>query len=160
MDAEALLHRFRRQIEYAGKFIAGKHSRMIDEDDARQQAALLTLEYLKSGKIDELQAKADDNPSLVIEQLFQRELTCDLKDWAKSQLSDRKRAIKWAQGNLLRPDDDPVKEVDYRMSCPVLCMKVYDGMTSREIAKELGVSVRTVGRMIAEEKANGQESLR
>ena len=155
MDAERLLHHFRRQIDYTAKFIADKYG--IDEDDARQQAALMTLEYLKSGRIDELQAKVD---GFAIEQLFLRELKCDLLDWVKREAKDRKRAIRWAQDNQLRPDDNPIAEVEYRMSFPVLCMRIYDGKTIEEIAKVLGVSARTVGRMIAEEKASGRKTLR
>ena len=97
MDAEWLLHRFRRQIAYAAEFIAGKHG-YIDIDDARQQAALLTLKYLKSGKIDELQTKIDGNPGFAMEQLFQQEIKRDLQDWVKKEARDRRRAAYGGMG--------------------------------------------------------------
>jgi hypothetical protein len=47
---------------------------------------------------------------------------------------------------------DPTDEVDFRLSWPTLHMRYYGGLTDREIAEELGVSLRTVGYRIARKK--------
>lgn len=154
---EATLYRFRLQIRSAADSVSGTYRHSVERDDARQQAALLTLEYLESGVIAGIQRKADDDPNQ-IDRYFLRELKCDLLNWAEGIHRKRQRERLLAPERMtdirtrLVIENDPYDEVDLRMSWPLLCMRVFDRMSVKEVAKELGVSPRTVDRLLAEEK--------
>jgi hypothetical protein len=154
MDAEALLHRFRLQIRHAANYIAdektGKYRQTIELDDARQEAALFTLEYLESGVLAGIERKAGGDPDQ-IDRYFLRELKCDMLNWAQKEYRDRKRQV-----DLYQPVD-PYGSVDYRLSWPTLWMSAVERLTLGEIASVLGVSISTVQRRIEREKAEGRE---
>ena len=161
---EATLYRFRLQIRSAAVSVFGKYRHTIELVDARQQAALLTLEYLDSGVIDGIARDAGDNPSQV-DRYFLRELKCDLLNWAKGIHRRKQReSITTPAGfglieirTRLVIENNPYDEVDLRMTWPLLCMQTFDGMSIKEIAKEIDVSPRTVDRMLAEEKTCARE---
>lgn len=152
----ATLYRFRLQIRSAADSVFDKYRYTVEREDARQEAALLVLEYLQSGVLAGITRKAGENPNQIDRYLL-RELKCDLLNWAK-----RIHRIKQCE-QLLPPEEivevrtrlamesDPYEEVDLRMSWPLMSMRAFDRMGNRDIAKELNVSLRTVGRRIAEE---------
>jgi len=158
-EAEALLYRFRLQIRYAAEFIHKKYTFTIELDDARQQAALLTLEYNESGVLAGIERKVGGDANQ-IDRYFLRELKCDLLNWAKKIHRIKQREVLVASDEIrtqLQAEVNPYDEVDLRLSWPLWCMRVFDRMGNREIAKELGVSVRTVSRMLAEERVKAME---
>jgi len=159
---EATLYRFRAQIRSAAVSVYGKYKRTLELDDTRQQAALLTLEYLDSGVLAGIARNAGDDPGQM-DRYFLRELKCDLLNWAKKIHRAKERETFTAPAGFIEIrtrlviENNPYDEVDFRMTWPILCMQVFDDMEIKEIAKELNVSPRTVNRMLAKEKSNAKE---
>ena len=120
----------------------------------------MTLEYLDSGVLAGIARNAGDDPGQV-DRYFLRELKCDLLNWAKRIHRSKQRESLTGGFIEIRTrlviENNPFDEVDFRMTWPLLCMRVFDGMRVKEIAKELNVSPRTVDRMLAEEKASAKE---
>lgn len=154
MDAEWLLHRFRRQVEQAAKKVVDNwpHLTDVSPDDARQQAALALLEYQRCGQFDRDDAKASSPEQL--DCFVLAALNGDLANWAVKIHADIKRGIEWAEkeANSVQANRNPIDEAEFRLSWPTLHKRYYGGLTTREIAEVLGVSLRTAERMIAVEK--------
>jgi hypothetical protein len=150
MDAEWLLHRFRRQTEQAAKTIVAKWPHLTDVSlaDARQQAALALLEYQRSGNFDRDAAKAANDKQL--DCFVLAALNGDLTNWAVKIHKDISRGLEW--GVEQQQEYDPMEEVNFRLSWPTLHKRLYGGISNREIADEAGVSLRTVESWIAREK--------
>jgi hypothetical protein len=154
--------RFRLQINQAVRNVcAGTLAPYLDRErhDIRQQAREMVIEYEESGQLEDWAYDVHDDPDR-LESYVLRALYCDLVQWALKIARRRETPVGDAiERSEIRPAEETPHSVVMWVSWPTLEMKFRYGMTNEQIAKSLGVSVRTVKRRAASELADAKKTV-
>jgi len=160
---EYLKCRYEMQIRQAVKNVRRRYGGWIKGEDVYdlwQHAWLMLAEYDETGQLDDWESEVNGDPNQ-LDRYVLNAVNCDLMDWAK-KLYRRKRGEYLSEPDVLdrtqlRSADESPEDIAMWINWPTLEMLIKDRMTEQEIAAEMGVSVRTVKRRAAEEKAEARE---
>jgi len=159
-----LTSRYKLQIEQAITNVRRRYGGWIKGEDVYdlwQYAWLALIVFDETGLLDDWESNVGGNPNQM-DRYVLRAVDCDLMDWAK-KLYRRKRR-EWLEPGGDKDDwrispsaiESPEDAVMW-VSWPTLGKLIRDGKTEQEIADDEGVSVRTVQRRAAKEKADARE---
>lgn len=156
----SVVGRFRLQIRQAARNITADFPYLFRGErgfsEVRNYAAERVMVYAGSridgdadaGMLDEWEADVMGNPDQ-LDRYVLRALNCDLKDYAKSKLRQKRRETPAEPANMKASGYVSAGNLD---GYPVLRMRYVEGLTQDQIAKELKVAVRTVKRRMADER--------
>jgi Winged helix-turn-helix DNA-binding len=156
-DGTHVIARFRLQIAQAVRNARGRFGRWIDLADLWQQAGRTVTEYDVSGQIDDWDADVSGDPDQ-LDRFVLRALNGDLSNWADGIVRRKRRESLNDDLSWVQAEDRPADYGAAWISWPTLGMRFRHGMTNREIATELGISVSTVNRRIAAEMSDATET--
>jgi len=185
-DDSWLGHRFQFQVNQAVDNTKASYGRWMAKEiaDLQQYAYQMLVEYDQSGQLDNWESDVSLDPDQ-LDRYVLRALNCDLGNWAarlvRSKRNDNalvedeklkareygrtrkgdetsKAGDEWR--NAIRAREESVEDIVMWLSWPTLGLKFRQGLTDKEIAKVLGVSVSTVRRRMGEEMADVEKNTR
>jgi hypothetical protein len=179
--------RFHFQIAQAVRSFKSKWRKLCEQDneieaDAMQFARQCVVEYDRSGELDDWQMIVKNDPNQ-LDRFVLQALNRDLIDWVKARLRQENRDAKLAEQDIqrqgfrrpvshyqaeikgpkfvgqLRPtEDDALNDIMWK-GWPYLDLRIRHNKTTREIARIMGVSVRTANTRMREEEDEAREAL-
>jgi hypothetical protein len=159
-----LAHRYERQIEKAIRDTIAAWDRSItwlrnEVQDMRGYAWECLYRYERTGELDKWNAKVGGNQSR-LEHYVYWALKRDLSNWVRSlsRRLDREGTVAPEIADWLAEvkSSGNIDDVTMALSFPLLSLKAIYRLRDKDIAKALGISVRTVERRIEREKAQAR----